>query len=128
MKKLLSGVQPSGALHIGNYFGAMKAFVDMQDDYETTIAIVNYHAFTTLQDPEDLATKTINAAIDHLAVGLDPDKVTLFVQSDVPEVTELAWIFDCLVTVPFLERAVAYKDKVAAIIGPHCAFSPPTKL
>ena len=112
-KVLLSGIQPSGRLHIGNYFGAMKQFVDLQDTYDTNISIVNYHALTTVDDPQKLKEDTIGAVIDHLAIGLDPEKVTLFMQSDVPQITELAWIFNTLITVPYLSRAVAYKDKVA---------------
>lgn len=112
-KILLSGIQPSGRLHIGNYFGAMKQFVDLQDTYDTYISIVNYHALTTVENPERLKEDTIGAVIDHLAVGLDPEKVTLFLQSDVPQLTELAWIFNTLISVPYLSRAVAYKDKVA---------------
>ncbi len=112
-KVLLSGIQPTGRLHIGNYFGAMKQFVDLQDTYDTHVSIVNYHALTTVGDPQRLKADTIGATIDHLAIGLDPEKVTLFMQSDVPYITELAWIFNTLITVPYLSRAVAYKDKVA---------------
>jgi len=117
-KILLSGIQPSGRLHIGNYFGAMKQFVDLQDKYDTYISIVNYHALTSVHDAKKLSQQTLDAVIDHIAVGLDPEKVTLFLQSDVPEVTELAWIFDTLVTVPYLERGVAYKDKMAQGLEP----------
>ena len=114
MKKImLSGVKPTGRPHIGNYFGAMKQFVDLQDEYESYIFIADYHALTTLQDAEELAENSLNIALDYLAVGLDPQKTTLFKQSDVPEVCELAWIFNCLTTVPYLERAHAYKDAVA---------------
>lgn len=112
-KILLSGIQPSGQLHVGNYFGAIRQFVEYQDDYDTYISIVNFHALTTVQDKKKLHEYTINAVIDHLAVGLDPQKATIFLQSDVPEVAELAWIFNTLVTVPYLERGVAYKDKIA---------------
>ena len=112
-KILLSGIQPSGRLHIGNYFGAMKQFVDLQDTYDTNISIVNYHALTTSENPQKLKEDTVGAVIDHLAIGLDPGKVTLFMQSDVPQITELTWIFNTLITVPYLSRAVAYKDKVA---------------
>ena len=112
-KVLLSGIQPSGRLHIGNYFGAIKQFVDLQEQYDTYVSIVNYHAMTTLRDPKELRENTLNAVIDHLALGLDPQKMTLFIQSDLLEVTELAWIFNNLVTVPYLSRAHAYKDKVA---------------
>ncbi len=117
-KILLSGIQPSGILHIGNYFGAMKQFVDMQDEYESYIFIANYHALTTLQDAGKLSQYTLDSVIDHLAVGLDPKKATIFVQSDVPQVTELTWIFNTLITVPYMERALAFKDKVAKGIEP----------
>ena len=109
-KVLVSGIQPSGTLHIGNYFGAMKRFVELQEEYESYISIVNYHALTSVLEQGTLAENTKNAIIDHLAIGLKPD--TLFLQSDIPEVTELAWIFNNLVTVPYLSRAVAYKEKV----------------
>ena len=112
-KILLSGIKPTGIVHIGNYFGAMKQFVDLQDDYESYICVVNYHAMTTVQDAEILRRQTIDVALDHLAIGLDPKKVNLFVQSDVPEVAELAWIFNCITTMPYLMRAHAYKDMVA---------------
>ncbi len=109
-KILLSGIQPSGTLHIGNYFGAMKRFVELEEECESYISIANYHAMTSVSDPRSLAEYTKNAILDHVAVGLDPD--TLFLQSDIPEVAELAWIFNTLVTVPYLSRAVAYKEKV----------------
>lgn len=114
MKKiLLSGVKPTGRPHIGNYFGAMKQFVDLQEEYESYIFIADYHALTTLHDAEELAENSLNIALDYIAVGLDPSKTTLFKQSDVPEVCELAWIFNCVTTVPYLERAHAYKDAIA---------------
>ncbi len=112
-KILLSGIKPTGIVHIGNYFGAMKQFVDLQDDYESYIFIANYHAMTTVQDAETLRKQTIDVVLDHLAIALDPKKVNLFLQSDVPEVTELAWIFNCITTMPYLMRAHAYKDMVA---------------
>lgn len=118
-KRLLSGIQPSGALHIGNYFGALKQFVDFQEEYDTYISVVNFHAMTTIQNGEKLSALTYDAVVDLLALGLDPTKATLFLQSDLPEVTELTWIFNCLITVPFLERAVAYKDKVAQGLTPN---------
>src|SRR3989344_7970146 len=93
---LLSGIQPSGELHIGNYFGAMPQFVELQNDYDTLVSIVNYHALTTARDAEQLRRNTLDAVIDHLAVGLDPNRVRLVVQSDVPEHAELTWIFNCL--------------------------------
>lgn len=110
IKRLLSGIQPSGTIHIGNYFGAIKQFVDMQDNYDSTIFIADLHAITTIQNKDELSTNIINVALDYLACGLDPNKVCLFKQSDVPEVTELTWYFNCITTMPFLERATSYKD------------------
>ena len=109
-KILLSGVKPTGRVHIGNYFGAMKQFVDLQDKYECYIFIADYHAMTTVQNRADLMQNIIDVALDYLAIGLDPKKITLFKQSDLPQVTELTWIFNCLTTVPYLQRAHAYKD------------------
>lgn len=111
MKKVLvSGIQPSGTLHIGNYFGALKQFVDLQDTYDSRVIIVDLHALTTTQNKETLAKNTMEVAIDYLACGLDPEKVIIFKQSDLPFVTELAWYFNCITTMAYLERAVAYKD------------------
>ncbi len=112
-KILLSGIKPTGKLHIGNYFGAMKQFVDLQDKYENYIFIADYHAMTTVQNRTELMQGIIDVALDYLAIGLDPKKVTLFKQSDVPQVTELTWMFNCITTVPYLERAHAYKDAIA---------------
>jgi tryptophanyl-tRNA synthetase len=109
-KILLSGIQPSGKLHIGNYFGAIKQFLDMQDDYDCRIFIADFHAITTTQDKKKLSDNILDIAMDYLACGLDPAKVVLFKQSDIPEVTELTWYFNCLTTMPYLERATAYKD------------------
>ncbi len=112
MKKiLLSGIQPTGAPHIGNYFGMMKQVVAAQDEYEVYGMIVNYHALTTVQNKKELEENTRNVALDFLAIGVDPEKMVLFKQSDVPEHTELTWIFNCLVTMPWLSRAHAFKDK-----------------
>ena len=112
-KTLLSGVKPTGTAHIGNYFGAMKQFVDNQDNYRQFIFIANYHALTSVSDGALLKKLTLDLVIDYLAIGIDPKKSTIFLQSDVPEVTELAWIFNTLTTVPYLERAHAYKDAEA---------------
>ena len=112
-KILISGVKPTGRPHIGNYFGAMKRFVDLQDDYRAMIFIADYHALTTERDAKKLRDGSLDIAIDYLAIGLDPKKTIIFKQSDVPEVTELAWIFNCLTTMPFLLRAHAYKDALA---------------
>ncbi len=111
-KVLLSGIQPSGRLHIGNYFGAIKQIKELQDsgEYDVFVSIVNYHALTTVSDKETLIENTKNAIIDHLALGIKPEN--LFLQSDIPEVTELTWIFNTLITVPYLSRAVAYKEKL----------------
>ncbi|MBY0110455.1 tryptophan--tRNA ligase [Patescibacteria group bacterium] len=111
--RLLTGLQPSGDLHIGNYFGALKPFVDTYEKYDSFLMVVDYHALTSLKSPDELRKNTIEAVRTYLAVGVDPNKAVIFKQSDVPAHTELAWIFDCLVTVPFLMQAHAYKDKVA---------------
>ncbi len=112
-KILLSGVKPTGTVHIGNYFGAMKQMVDLQDKYESYIFIADYHAMTTVQNKADLKQRIINVALDYLAIGLDPQKITLFKQSDIPQVTELAWIFNCITTMPYMMRAHAFKDAEA---------------
>jgi len=112
-KILLSGIKPTGRPHIGNYFGAMKQFVQLQEEYDTRIFVANYHALTTTQDKKELEQNTIDIVLDYLAVGLDPAKTSLFLQSDVPEVTELAWIFNCITTMPYLMRAHAFKDAEA---------------
>ncbi len=111
-KILLSGIKSSGRMHIGNYFGALKQFVEMQGEYESYVFVANYHSMTTVKDPKLLKDQTLDIVLDYLAVGLDPKKVNLYLQSDVPEVTELAWIFNCITTVPYLMRAHAYKDAV----------------
>jgi len=112
-KALLSGVKPTGRPHIGNYFGAMKQFVDFQADYKSYIFIADLHALTTARDPKQLRADTLDLAIDYLAIGLDPEKVVFFKQSDVAEHAELAWIFNCLTTMPYLARAHAFKDAEA---------------
>lgn len=112
-KILLSGVQPSGRPHIGNYFGAMKQFVDLQNDYESYIFIADYHALHSLKNKEEMKENIKNVLLDYLAIGLDPKKVTLFKQSDISEHTELAWIFDTITTMPYLMRAHAFKDAQA---------------
>ena len=109
-KTLLSGVKPTGTAHIGNYFGAMKQFVDFQGEYRQFIFVANYHALTSVSDGALLKKLTLDLVMDYLAIGVDPKKTTIFLQSDVPEVTELAWIFNTLTTMPYLERAHAYKD------------------
>lgn len=112
-KRLLTGVQPSGALHIGNYFGALKPFADIYGDYDSMLMIADYHALTTLKDGGQMRKNILDAARDCVAVGVDPKRAIIFQQSAVQEHTELAWILECVVTVPFLMQAHAYKDKVA---------------
>lgn len=109
-KRLLSGIQPSGIMHLGNYFGAIKQFVDLQNDYDSFVFIADLHAITTIQNKEKLSKNILDIALDYLACGLDPEKVCLFKQSDVAEVAELAWYFNCITTMSYLERATAYKD------------------
>lgn len=110
---LLSGIQPTGRPHIGNYFGAMKQFVDLQDSYDTRIFIADLHALTGIQNPKELRQNIIDLIIDYVAIGLDPEKTMLFKQSDVPQVTELAWMFESITTMPYLMRAHAFKDAEA---------------
>jgi len=112
-KTLLSGIKSTGTLHIGNYFGAMQQFVNLQNDFESFVFIADLHALTTVHDPIKMKQSTFNLACAYLAVGLNPEKVTLFKQSDVPAVTELAWIFSCITTMPYLMRAHAFKDAEA---------------
>lgn len=112
-KRLFTGMQPSGQLHIGNYFGALKPTVDLFKDNEGLIMVADYHSLTSLKNGLELRENILEIVRAYLAAGIDPTKATIFKQSDVSEHTELAWIFDCLVTVPFLELGHAYKDKVA---------------
>ncbi len=112
-KRLLTGLQPSGALHIGNYFGALKPFADDYAEYDSMLMVADLHALTSTRDADALRQNVIDIVKDYLAIGIDPNQAILFRQSDVPEHTELAWMFQCLVTVPFLMQAHAYKDKVA---------------
>ena len=112
-KNLLSGIQPSGSLHIGNYFGAIRQFVDMQDSHNAIYMIVDYHALNSVQNKEEMSQNILNLATDYLALGLDPQKSIIFKQSDVSEHTELCWIFDTITTMPFLMRAHAFKDAEA---------------
>jgi tryptophanyl-tRNA synthetase len=112
-KRLLTGIQSSGTLHIGNYFGALKPFVDSYQDFESHLMIADLHALTTVRDRSTLRGNIIDVVKDYVAAGVDPEEAIIFKQSDVAEHTELAWIFECLVTVPFLMQAHSYKDKVA---------------
>ncbi len=116
--RLISGVKPTGRPHIGNYFGAMKQFVDLQDEYETFVMLADLHALNFIQDKDQMQKLSHDLILDYLGIGLDPQKVILFKQSAVPAHTNLCWIFDTLVTVPFMMRAHAYKDAVAKDIEP----------
>jgi tryptophanyl-tRNA synthetase len=111
-KRILSGVQPSGKLHLGNYFGAVKQHIALQDEGTCFYFIADYHALTTIQDAKTLRANVLDVALDYLALGLDPAKAIYFRQSDVPEVAELAWILSTVTNMGLLERAVSYKEKV----------------
>jgi len=117
--KVLSGIQPSGSLHIGNYLGMMRPMISYMDEEQLFVFIVNLHALTSVTDSEKLATGTIEAAADFLALGLDPDRCVFWVQSDVPEVVELSWILTCITPMGLLERCHSYKDKIARGISPN---------
>jgi len=113
MKRILSGIQPSGSPHLGNYFGAMKHHIEMQNKFEAYIFIADLHALTTVREPEKMKAMTLDMVLDYLALGLDPDKTVFFRQSDLPEHTYLKWIFDCITPHGLLERAHAWKDALA---------------
>jgi tryptophanyl-tRNA synthetase len=113
MSRIFSGIQPSGSLHIGNYLGAVKNWVDLQHKYESFFCVVDYHAITLPYLPSDLRARTADMALSLLAAGLDPEKCTLFVQSRVPEHTELAWIFNTITPLGELERQTQFKDKAS---------------
>lgn len=124
--RVLTGIQPSGDLHIGNYFGSIKAMIDSQNDQDVFAFIANYHAMTSLSDGERLSKLTMQAATDFLALGMDPQKSTFWVQSDVKEVLELYWVLSSFTPMGLLERAHSYKDKVAkGIASNHSLFSYP---
>src|SRR3990167_4816339 len=112
-KVFLSGIQPSGKPHIGNYFGMMKQLLGQPEDYEVYVLIVDYHAMKSVRDSKEMKENIIAVVLDYLALGLDPNKVTFFKQSDVSEHTELCWIFDTITTMPYLMRAHAFKDAEA---------------
>ena len=124
--RILTGVQPSGQLHWGNYFGAMKPIIDSQDRGETFVFVAQYHALTTVHDAERLRAATRDVALDFLACGLDPAKACLFRQGDVPEVHELAWLLSTVTPMGLLERCHSYKDKLArGIPASHGLFAYP---
>lgn len=124
--RILSGIQPSGKLHIGNYFGMMKPAIELQEQGEAYLFIANYHALTTVQDGDALRQMTVDVALDFLACGIDPEKTAFYRQSDVPEVNELAWILSTLTPMGLLERCHSYKDKTArGIAASHGLFAYP---
>ena len=118
-KRVLSGIQPSGNLHIGNYFGMIKRMIEYQESSDLFCFIANLHSLTTLTDREEMKRLTLEAATDMLALGIDPDKCYFWVQSDVPETAELTWILSCLTPMGLMERAHSYKDKIAKGVKPN---------
>ncbi len=124
--RVLTGIQASGKLHIGNYFGAMKPMVELQEEHELFTFIANYHSLTSSKDAKTLKQYTIDATIDYLSIGIDPNKTIFWVQSDMPQVLELYWILSKFTPMGLLERAHSYKDKVAkGISASHALFSYP---
>jgi tryptophanyl-tRNA synthetase len=124
--RILSGIQPSGTIHIGNYFGMIKKMIESQDEGELFAFIASYHALTSVKDPKALKQNILEAAVNFLSMGMDPEKSTFWVQSDVPEVLELYWILSNHTSMGLLERAHSYKDKTAKGIGAnHGLFSYP---
>ncbi|MEZ6116169.1 MAG: tryptophan--tRNA ligase [Pirellulaceae bacterium] len=111
--RVLSGIQPTGRFHWGNYFGAIRQYIELQNENESYYFIANLHALTTIRDKQVLQQNSLDAALDLLALGLNPDKATLFMQSDVPEVSELCWLLMSGTPMGLLERCVSYKDKTA---------------
>ncbi|HIP02505.1 MAG TPA: tryptophan--tRNA ligase, partial [Campylobacterales bacterium] len=124
--RVFTGIQPSGTLHIANYFGSIKQMVGLQEENELFMFIADYHALTSLKDPKALRENTMDVAISYLSLGIDPSKTTMWVQSDVKEVLELYWILSAYTPMGLLERAHSYKDKVAkGILANHALFSYP---
>jgi len=110
-KRVFSGIQPSGRPHLGNYLGAMRQHVRMQDEYDCIYGVVNYHALTSVHNGDELRDYTMEMVVDYLAIGLDPEKSLIIIQSDVPEHTELAWFLATVTPVPWVERCPTYKEK-----------------
>ncbi len=119
MKRILSGIQSSGKLHLGNYFGMMSRMIRYQEENELFCFIANYHSLTTIHDKHEIEHNTREAVMDFLALGLDPEKSVFWIQSDVPQVTELTWLLSNVTTVGLLERATSYKDKIARGLTPN---------
>jgi tryptophanyl-tRNA synthetase len=124
--RILSGIQPSGTLHLGNYFGMMKPAIELQEQGQAYYFIANYHSMTSLFDAAERRQNTLEVALDFLACGLDPKRTVFFRQSDVPEVTELTWMLSTVTPMGLLERCTSYKDKIAKGISPcHGLFAYP---
>ncbi len=124
--RVLSGIQPSGKLHLGNYFGAIKQHLELQQENESLYFIANYHALTSIRDKDKLRQYTLDVALDYLALGLNPEKTIFFKQSDVPEVTELSWILSTITPMGLLQRCVSYKEKLEkGIPADHGLFAYP---
>ncbi len=117
--RVLSGIQPSGRLHIGNYFGAMRQHLQLQAEHEGFYFIADYHALTSNPSPQALAQHSLEVAMDYMALGLDAERTVFWRQSDVPEVTELTWLLSCVTPMGLLQRCVSYKDKVAQGLSPN---------
>jgi tryptophanyl-tRNA synthetase len=117
--RILSGIQPSGTLHIGNYFGMMRPAIELQEQGEAYLFIADYHSLTTLPEAKELQNRVLDVAVDFLACGIDTEKTVFFRQSDVPQVTELTWILNCVTPTGLLERCHSFKDKVAHGISPN---------
>ena len=113
MKRVLSGLQPSGQLHVGNYAGAIRQFIDMQATHEMFVFVASYHALTSTRDPDELRRNIHQIVVDYIAFGLDPDRCNIYLQQDVPQVTELAWLLACVCPKSQMDKATTYKDKVA---------------
>jgi len=117
--RVLSGIQPSGRLHIGNYFGAIRQHLQLQAEHESYYFIADYHALTSNPSPQAIAQHTLDVAMDYLALGLDTEKTVFWRQSDVPEVTELTWLLSCVTPMGLLHKCVSYKDKIAQGLSPN---------
>ena len=117
--RVLSGIQPSGSLHIGNYFGAMRQHIELQAEHECFYFIADYHALTSNPTPAEVTKRALDVTMDYLALGLDTEKTVFWRQSDVPEVTELTWLLSCVAPMGLLQRCTSYKDKVAQGLSPN---------
>ena len=117
-RRVLTGLQPSGQLHLGNYLGTIRQLIDMQSDHEMFVFVASYHALTSVRDADELRANVRQVVIDYLAFGLDPQRCRIYLQQDVPRVTELAWLLGCVCPVSWMDKMVSYKDKVAKGLVP----------